>query len=375
MPQQDYIGQYGDTLRRLSALDATSGQVAPQPVAAFEQGPTPNPAAFGQRPQQPALAAPAPHSDETPVGIADLWRDMPDEEKENLLKRAKDSGMDIDAEYEAAVAEGQFKPTKKKLTIKDKLGRLAEVALRTASNMGKNTNNNSFADYADAKLATDEKYGALDRADEQNQRVEFERRRAEKLDSNKERRGRAERIVEGGLDRGARSREAAADRDLRREEGEANRQNALDLAKLRAAQEKAGRDTQLFMDSESNVYSIVDGKPVPFEITEAKKRTGKGGRPFVEEVRRQLKGVPKTNDNQLDEDAILRAVAERVKQLNEDVRLKSQLKREGVTDIPAEIQRRATKEVIESARQVKGSAPAAGAAPKRGNAFDQFDSQ
>ena len=374
MPQNDYIGRYGDTLRKLSALDSTGGQVAPQPVAAFEQGPQAQPAFAQQSPQQPAMQPPGPHAADGPkVGIGDLWRDMPDEHKEQLLKQAKDSGMDIDAEYAAAESEGHFQPTKKKLTIKDKLGRLAEVALKTASNMGRNNTNNSFADYADAQLATDEKYGALDRADEQQQRAEFERRRAEKLDIGKERRGRAERISETEGARAAIKAEGEATRAHQSSENALNRDNALKLQKLRDAQEKAGKNTQLFMDAEGNVFSVVDGVPKPFEVTETKRRTGKGGRPFVEEVRRQLKGVPKSNAAGLDEDSILRAVSARVEEMNKDVRLKSQLARDGFKDIPAEIERRATKKVIETANRVKsGVSPATRTTP---DPWAQFDSE
>ncbi len=180
----DYVGRYGAALRQLTALEQPA-----LPSAVSPNAPQPTQGAFGQpagmAPPQaagPAFASPAaapqamppaappqaampskmpPQEAGAPMSATQLYKDMPDDVKADLEKQIEGSGHDIDEVYAQKVASGEIQAPKKEPSKRDKLGYIAEVALRTISNLSRQ-NTQGAGDWADAVLETDARRGALD---------------------------------------------------------------------------------------------------------------------------------------------------------------------------------------------------------------------
>lgn len=377
MANADYIGRYGDTLRKLHALDAgsTGAVQSAFSTGAPDTGTTP---AFGPQsaPQQtPAFQPPVPHPEgSAPVDFASLWDKMPKEHKDQLMQQVQNSGVDVPAEHKNLVDTGQVQPSNKQKSKHDMLADLAEVALRTASNVG-NPNRrggSSFADYADAQLSVNEKNAALSRRDEDERRALGEHHRQQQLDVEKQQRDIAEKMTSSEGARQSIEGTNAADIASREKEGAASRQNAIDIEKMKAAAQRAEHKTHtITTDINGNMFSIDDqGNASPITTKAKVKSKDASGNTVETEVKKQLQSLPKQAKGQLDADTVLRAVDARLKILQSDSRLKSSLRKDGVKDIEGELRKRATSQVLEEAQKVQERN-----APAGSNPYDQFDTE
>jgi hypothetical protein len=374
----DFVGRYGATLRRLDALNRGGlSQPAQQaPAGAFgsgpPQGPAPQVGAFSALPAgAPAASAQPQDQDHPPMSAQQLWKDMPDEFKGQIEKQITDSGLDVDHTFAAKVDQGEIDPPKKEMTRQEKLGYLAEVALRTMSNLSR-PGTQSISDFADAKLATDARRGAIETAETDRRRKQAETRR-----------------IEGRQDQADQRRTALdlTDRELTREgiaaEGTANRQNALDIAKMqegsRSADRKSERDKPgpVLTDQETgNAYRLnADGSTTPIEKEVEEEVPGQRGNPaWKRKVKKPLKGGVKQGFNQIDEDTLVREQGRAASDMAKDTTLMRQLKKDladgKISNIDDEIDRRAREKVMRRLSTARGLTPPP-AAPQKKNFFDE----
>lgn len=179
-----YLSQYDSDLAHLTALNS------PQPaVAPLAYGPS----ALQAPPVQQgpsALAQPAPEGPSAlqppSMTAGDLWRQLPQQHKDEVAKSVVDSGHSVEGLYQLAVKHGDIPPAEKAPTKDEMLGYLTEVALRTAQNMAKNRSGNSFGDFAQAKLETDDKRAALAKEEQEKTDKKTETLRQETRQDTKE---------------------------------------------------------------------------------------------------------------------------------------------------------------------------------------------
>lgn len=300
----DYVGRYGEALRRLSGLNRGGLSQPPTPSAgAFgavsPQGPAPQTSAFSAA--APSAPAPQARTEQPPLTAAQLWRDMPDEFKGQIEKQISESGMNVDQTFASKVEEGEIEPPKKEPTLQEKLGYLAEVALRTMSNLSR-PGTQGISDFADAKLATDARRGAIETAETDRRRKQFETRRVEGRQDASEQRRLASDLTEREL-----TREGIA------AEGAANRKNALDIA---ASQERGRqqdrRDTPgpVLIEADGTAYERGPaGTLTPYTKEEVEHVPGRRGKPgYDRKVRKPVKAKSERAFNALDEDTRQKAI-------------------------------------------------------------------
>lgn len=374
----DYVGRYGEALRKLRALDrAPSTEIA----GAFgRELPQQSPGAF-----QPQQAAPQPRpafaqpgldmfDPEKPVSAAELYKQMPDDAKEAMAEQLKAQGIDVDTAYEREVQAGNIVAQKKPPSRNEKMGYLAEVALRTISNLGRQGTTSS-ADWADAVLATDARRDGLAERERQETRQDTKEQTAFQRAQEAEARARAERLAEREADRTARKSERDEDRTTRSKERDEDRaftreENARARAAA-AADRKAGRQPRTITATDGGVYTLNDdGTATPVtterEVDETVRAPGGGGskgpRKIKKKVREQLRAPARSNDaSGVDKDTLIRSINERFKLLRED--------RKNRTKTDSELQAIAEEQVMSQLGKINGeSAPA-----RQSNAFDIFD--
>jgi hypothetical protein len=378
----DYVGRYGAALRRLTALEtgglgglpSAVSPEAPQPAGAFDAAP---PAGPGAAPAQGAFdATDAKPMFDGPVSAKDLYSQMPPQAKQALLKQVEQGGVSVDDRFDGLVQSGEIQaPVKKKLTKEEKLGYLAEVALRTISNMSREGTNSS-SDWADAVLATDSRRGALEQAEQERTRQQAEIQRREGREDAKETRQVGREESKETRERAAKGAEIATNQEFIAEQNRLNRESEERQAKLRAAQD-ANRDKKVLIDDGGNMFTLEnDGSARP--ITTPKKTSvtrgsrGKGTTTIEKTVNEQLKAIPRQDASGIDKDTIMREVGARIKALTEDGKLARKLKREGISDVEGEIARRATQQVMEQYGVVSGKQPVTATTPNAGlSAEDQ----
>ena len=371
----DYVGRYGAALRQLTALEKLPGLPSAVSPAA------PQPGAFGAPAQQqagafqtPPPAQPAMDQAQSPLGIQQLYKDMPDEFKDQLTDQIKKSGRSVEDIYAQKVASGEIAPpVKRPKTSKEKLGYIAEVALRTLSNLSR-PDTLGVSDWADAQLATDQRRGALEQVDEERFRQATEKQRLERReDTQLTRKEGREDAAETRRTAGTIT-EAETRRRFESSENKKQREAALELERVRSTNEKANKPGQVITDENGNVFRLDDTNAKPVTTKKKVEKRGKRGAKWQEEVEVQLRGLPKTDASGVDRDTILREIGNRIKAMKEDRKLLSTLRQGGATgaQIDQEIARRAQEQVMSEYGSLTGRAPT-GAPGSSGNAFDQFD--
>jgi hypothetical protein len=357
----DYVGRYGAALRQLSALE-TGGlgglpsAVSPGAPSAFVQAEPPV-MRHGAFDAAEAQGAPAFGK---PMSARDLYKQLPPEQKAVLLQQVEKGGMSVDDRYDSLVASGEVeKPTgKKKLTKEEKLGYLAEVALRTISNMSRQGTDSS-ADWADAVLTTDARRGALEQAEQERARQQAEVLRKEGREDAKEERvyGREDKKDQRQV--AARGAEIEDTQAFTAEQNRLNRESQERMAQLRAAQD-ANQNAKVLMADDGSMFTLQpDGSAKPIVSRKTVKKTPKGavwmpGARETEVIEEQLRGLPKADLTEIDRDTVMRAIGDRIKAMKEDSRALREMKRQGVTDIDGEIARRATQQVMQEYGVVSG---------------------
>jgi hypothetical protein len=391
MANSDYVGRYGAALRKLQALEmgglqgvpGTMSQDGAQPGGAFGAV-SPDVAQMGQPvANQPAPAGgafdkaePKPMFDK-PMTAADVYAQMPPEQKTALLQQVEKNGMSVDKRFDQLVAKGEIPqvPKKKKMTKEEKLGYLAEVALRTISNLGREGTTSS-ADWADATLATNERRSALEMAEQERARQQAEVIRREGREDAKETRtvGREEAREQREVARGGATIET--NQAFTAEQNRLDRESREREARLRAEQDKR-QNQKVLVDDGGNMYTLgEDGRAAPIKTTKEVVEETKGKRGVTVRIRKQveqqLKALPKADVAGIDKDTIMREIGNRIKALKEDGKLGRELKRKGVSDVEGEIARRATEQVMQEYGVVSGKQPDGATTPSGGlSAEDQ----
>lgn len=360
MPNSDYIGRYGAALRQLHALENPQPAVpsafgaGPQPQApAFSAVPPPSPA-FSREDQEADLT-----SGSAPVSAKDLYRQMPAETKRELLGSVEKTGMDVDQFFQSKVDSGEIQiadeDVRKPLTKEQKLGYITEVALRTISNLGRK-GTSGFSDFADARLATDARRGAIEQAtQQQNQQLQMSATQQALQDI------RQERLL-GRQDRADASREARADArqnasdtraDKRQAAADANaaadRKNRLEIAVM---EKRAGRNAGSTIIGEDGILRWVDSNGKARKVTED---DGSGKQVPV-------KVPPKFNTGGLDQDTIARLAGKQAEIMLKDRKLVRKLKDEGLGE--DEIYERVNDMAFEAITKRLGAGGAAGTVPQ-----------
>lgn len=388
MANSDYVGRYGAALRRLQALEMGGLQGVPGTMSAEPPQQSPQGAFGGMPPDmgQPAPQAAPPQAaqpgafaqadqpfGDKPMTAADLYKQMPPEAKQQLIAQVEKGGMNVDQRFDSLVAKGEIPNVsgtdKKKLTKEEKLGYLAEVALRTISNLSRD-NTTSAADAADAVLATNERRGAIEMADRERQRQAAEIQRQEgRADAREQRQyGREDAKENREIARGATTLKET--QDFTAEQNRLDRESREREAKLRAEQDKR-QGQRVLIDDQGGMFTLGDdGRATPIRTTKEVVETQKGKRGVTTKIRRQveeqLKALPRADAAGIDKDTIMREVGNRIKTLKEDGKLARELKRKGVTDIDGEIARRATAQVMQEYGVVTGKQPVGATTPDAG---------
>lgn len=368
----DYVGRYGEALRKLRALERAP---APEIAGAFDrQLPAPEAGGAFRPTQQRAPAfqqAPPPMFDpDKPVSAGELYGQMPDEAKEAMAEQLKTQGIDVDAAYASEVAAGNLPAQEKPPSRNEKMGYLAEVALRTISNLGR-PGTNSSADWADAVLTTDARREGIAERSRLEAKQEAKEQGALSRAEAAEARARAERLAEREADREARTAERGEERTLRSKERADDRaftREQAELTRKQAADRRAGRQPRILTSADGGVFSIGDDStatPVTTEREVEEVVRAPGGKGIPQKVRRkireQLKAPARANDaSGVDKDTLIRSINDRFKLLRED--------RKNKKFSDEELTARATEQVMQQLEATSGSAP-----KRKSNVFDQFD--
>lgn len=344
--QSNYVGRFGDTLRRLTALEAPqTGMLrpgGPEPVAsAFSAAPTRqarDPASafemFGEGPDTGDESAGAfGRAEQEPVTPKKLWSEMPDAAKNKLIKNVETSGVNIASAYDKAVAAGEIEPPAEYTPSKqEKFGLLTEVLLRHASNVGRGLPGPAAS--AEAVLATRERRGALQTMEEEKARAAAEAQRAERNKYNETAR------LEGREDTKATTKRQQELDDL-----EASRKHDIALAEANdraAALREKGRNVQVFTAENGDVMLIDKDTgtavPVEAEVDEEVTVPGRRGRPGAKvktgkKVKKPVKGTPRYDASGVDQDKLVwaRVEAEKLVRKAENMDLlKRRARAEGV---------------------------------------------
>lgn len=338
----DYIGRYGEALKRLTALEQDTGftpidvsggafsgtQGAPVTTGAFDVARAPR--------QQGAID----QAEGPPISAAELWKQMPAEQKDALLKQL--GHVDVDQEYDRMVSSGAIAPTKKNPTKHDKLGYIAEVALRTLSNMGRPGDQGINA-WADAVLDTDTRRAAVDQAQMDRNAAALERARLETREDTKEARKNKREDAEVVRKQAADIAAAEGKNAFEAEQNRLQRESAERIAGMRD-----DKPRQILYDAQGRAFDAQTGDPVMVNVPE--ERRGRRGRPgYTVASKQQLKTVPKfAGGSSADPDRVVYEIGQRAKALREDRKARKQIedlaKQNGV-DFETALQRIATQQV------------------------------
>lgn len=386
MANGNYVGRFGDTLRRLTALQAQQGAFSgPQqiggadtagafsvarpgameaPAAPQPPAPTPEPAApesgFGAG---AAADTPQPADDSAPQGGMDqpapiTWKDvssaMPAEHKKQIADQIESHVGDLKATYQQVARQNGITP-KPRASRMHMAMYLAEIALRAAANRG--TSQSDGEALAKGVLQTQDHREAMRLTEEARQRAEAEQRRKE---------DREDAIRQEGYDRGdtmhARDRQEKLDDDKR------NHEQALELERMRLAAEKArarGERVKIVVADDGS-YKLIDldnpGRAVPVEeeVTETTPEKGSrgqgttGGKPVT--TKRPVKARPPTNASGLDQDRVQTLISDRIKTLQKEDRTFRKKSPEEQSRIATELVMRE----VESARGANGDTASGG---------------
>lgn len=392
-----YVGRYGDTLRRLTALDRQNtmgapqqvgggdvggfgGQLAVQPaqpsemsgfsqqapdleavVAREQAAPQVAPQAgqaapaggFGgaaQTPEvlqdTPGIAGPIKTGGDKPTSWGDLIAGASEEEQDQLADEVEKQGK--------GKMDGMLQRVRKVLGTEDvpKMSRretaayLAEIALRAMAKR----NDPAYAQnpggvFADAVLEASAGRQAAEEKRRLEARSDSETRRKEGREDSIHARTRKEQ-----------AEDYARERADKVSDDERNHKQALELARVQAQllREKNKRTsiqvqedgTLALVDEDGNAVDVTKEveETVPTRGSRGQGTTGGGTR----KVRRPVKVKPKSDSTGLDQDTILNKIAAATKALREDGRLNRELRAKFGNDpakVDAEIQRMAREQV------------------------------
>lgn len=360
----DYLGRYGAALRQLTALQQQPLPSAIQPGAPVPGGAfdavTPNPAMDPMSPENMKPATPAFDQVEgKPLSAKQLYTDMPDEHKAALEKQIDDSGIDVNMQFGRAIATGILPaPEKpKEMSKRDKIGYLAEVALRTISNMSR-PGTSSGADWADATLQTDTRRGAIESVERERELSAAERRRLEQREDTKT------AHTEGREDTTTRTAQQRADAKESRERAEhvADKQQEAELEKQKIAREKSANRKTIIGD-DGQIYTLGDNADATAVTTTKTKKVRRGtrgkGRDVDVSEKVPVKATLKTDASGIDQDRLISAINTRVAEMKKDTKLLREMRKAGISDIDGEIATRARAQVMADLGVVKGNSPSA----------------
>lgn len=377
MANSNYVGRYGETLRRLTALERGTPQGFGTPLAAptgvFPSAPPPTTGAFSAVPSASQSNAGTDEAS-SPVSAGQLWKDMPDQFKQQIHDQVTSTGMNVDDTFRQKVDAGEIPPPKKEMTRDEKLGYLAEIALHTLSNLSR-PGTESISDFADAKLGVDARRGAIETAETDRRLKQNETRRVEGRQDAAEQRRLAGDLTEREL-----TRESIAN------EGAAGRKNALGIAAMQersrkedraaARQDRAATPGPVLTGEDGTMYNRnPDGTATAITTEVDVPAEGSPYRPgATRKEKRPLKGTPKQRFNEVDQDNLLREQGKEAATLRKDEGLQRQLKKDlasgKIASIDDEIERRAKEKVMRRLALASGSAKSPAAS---GNFFDQAD--
>jgi hypothetical protein len=356
-----YVGRFGDTLRRLTALDAQKGAFAPQAIGgadtagAFSAAPpqaAPQPPAPIQGTQDPVMSpfgagSAAPQADgaieSSPITFGDLSSTMPKEQKNAIADQIEEKTGDLKGTYQKA-AEAEGITPRKRASRGHMAMFLAEIALRAAAN--RSTSGSYSEALAKGTLQTTARRGAMEADAAERARKESETRRLEGREDTETLR------KEGRVDE-----KDKTTREQKLEDDKRDHEQALELARLQAQLQKRlqeGKGGKITVDDQGN-FVLIDEKGDAVTVTreEEEIRGSRGQGTTVKKVRKPVKSAPKTNASGLDKDTIQRMISDRIKQLLGSDRKFKKLP-------PEEQSRIATEQVMREVNTVEGGrAPAA----------------
>jgi hypothetical protein len=407
----DYVGRYGNTLRRLTALERQGGVLAPQqvggadapgfgpaqitaPVSGFApaapvptlEAPPAQPAA--QAPAQPAsgfgLTQPSPMSDDPaaggisgglgstpgiagpieqggdkPTSLQDVFGGATEEEQDQLADQIEKRGK-MDG-FIAKVRKVLGTEEVPKMSRRETAMYLAEIALRAMSKRGQEQYaQNPSGVFADAVLETNAVRAQRDETRRLEGRQDSETKRKEAREDAKEQR-----------ERGYKTEDHARDRTEKVEDDERNHRQALELARLQAKllREKGQRTSiQVDADGTLKLIDLETGEAVTVteEVEEATPTQGSRGKGTTggktSKVRKPVKAAKKFNASGLDQDTLVNRVSDAEKALRGDTKLMRELDLKFNRDrvkIEAEL-RRMAREKVQGDVQSLGASPSGG---------------
>lgn len=418
--ESGYVGRYGDTLRKLTALDAQAGKFAPQQIGGADVGgfgpslqlggaapapelsrarmPSEAPqqsgsgfaaqpatgggAAGGFGPQMPSIisddpanggisgtlgkggsggipgiAGPIETGGDKPTSWGDLTSGSTPEQREELAKQIEQSSGKPLKSLWKRVQEGLGLDKAPKFERGEMALYLSEVALRAMSKRGRpEYEQNPSGVFADALLETHADYESRKETLRKEKRSDDETLRKENREDSIHAR-----------DRGEKESDHKRDRAEKIEDDKRNHQQALELAREQARLLKEKGKKTSIVTADDGTLKLIDtdtGDAVPVTETVTTTRVrgsrGKGKTNVTVTEKRPVKAAPKSNSAGLDQDTVQRMISDRIKEL-------AKTDRTFRKKPPEEQSRIATKLVLEEVNSVKGGAGA--------NPFDKFDSQ
>lgn len=381
MPLSNYVGQYGETLRRLTALstgqpqaigaaDASgAGPSAPPPGAlsdpsaagpALGGGPPP-PTGGGPQgvlggggpPPPGALSGPspaaAPASPQSQIGLSHLLDASTHEEREHMTKQLEAQGVDINGRIDELKQRG-FVPPDAKLTRQQKGALLTEFGLRmmAASSQG----NDAFAAAGIAGQGLLESIRASKESDTKESTRQRERQQEldlgqqEKAAERKARSGDISAEIEG------RHADTAAETASREKIAGIEAKSRLQAAKAEARRTNkpssyVSEDGTLKMITSNEDGSFSVSTPTEDVVTETTEPgTGRNGMPHKVQTtkKKPVRPMQKVQPgNTVDPDTVQRVIEQEKTRLSNDVATKRELRAKGLTGAAAdaEIERQA----------------------------------
>lgn len=294
--------------------------------------------------------------DQKPTSWKDVHGQMSEKDKDDLADVIEErSGKSVREAYtHAAKSVGEEPKPKKKIDRREMASYVAEVALRTLSNMGSSeTSAEAFGK------------GALQTMDSRRQIAQAEQDKQEKALETGRLEGRED--MKAGEERTYKTAERQAKEKFDAEQNRLNRENDLKLQQMRDKVDRLnreGKDVKLIINDQGE-YVIVDAKnatgtPVTQDVTttETKGSRGRGTSTKTTTTKKPVKATPKPNASGVDQDTLISKIAARKKELNEDRQRSSKLRNQGLG--PDEIEeynaKQARKEVLEDNAAVTGGA-------------------
>jgi hypothetical protein len=309
-------------------------------------------------------------SEQKPTTWKDLAAEMPKAEQNNLVKQIEQAHGPIKAVYAATTTrEGEEPKAKNK---REMALYLAEVALRTISNMGTGRYTGamgSAAAFSDAMLDTETRRGRVS---------QMQQEKADKASETKRLEDRSD--AETRRKEGREDTEATRKRKEKLEDDARDHKQAIELARIQAKllREKGQRTSiQTAEDGTLKLVDLETGEAV--EVTEEVEETtpvkGSRGRGTTggktSKVRKPVKVAPKSNASGIDQDTILTKITQVENELRKDNKLMRELRskfKSDSTQVEGELRRMAREKVQGDVSSLSG-----GPGPSGGKVTDFRD--